>query len=166
MSNCSISRVFLTGPQSFPPWSIYHKQLYKHTHCVEAVTQMNNMPNTKELVTSDVHMHRLYKLYLQAVLFTWGWWLERSSGEGCQTRSAADSASSSACPPTASSPSCRRLSRDMASFSSAVSLQASGKSHNEEVILGLMVMAGRYWGRTAAALWDCKHSLPYVSRHE
>lgn len=54
------SRVFLTDPQSFPPCSIYQKKnflniLLLHT----AVSQMNNMPITKLLVTSDVHMRKL-----------------------------------------------------------------------------------------------------------
>lgn len=62
----------------------------------------------------------------------------------CPTRWAADSASSSACPPMASLPSCRRLSKDTASFSSVVWSQASGKSHNSEGILGLTVMAAVY----------------------
>lgn len=72
----------------------------------------------------------------QAVSFTWEWWWEHFSGAGCPTKSDEDSASSFACPPTASSPSCHLLSRDTAYSSFAVSLRASGKSDNVEVILG------------------------------
>ncbi len=72
--------------------------------------------------------HTTVSLSFQAVLFTWGWWLERSSGEECRTKWAADSASSFACPRMASLPSCHLLCRDTASSSSAVSLQALGKS--------------------------------------
>lgn len=73
----------------------------------------------------------------QAVLCTWEWWSERSSGEECLTKWAVDNASSSACPRMASLPSCHLSSRDMASSSFAVSSRVSGESDKPEVNLTL-----------------------------
>ena len=83
--------------------------------------------------------------FLQAALFTWGWWSEPSSGEGCLTKWAADSASSFACPRTAFSPSCHLSSRDTASSSFAVSSRDLGESDKAEVILRPARMAGRHF---------------------
>lgn len=90
-------------------------------------------PNKKE--TNFDHGKKWIKLksfflFFQAALFTWEWCLEHSSGEECLTSWDADRSSSSACPPMAFLPSCRRLSRDMVYSFSAVLLQVLGKLMN------------------------------------
>lgn len=121
----------LLGQSSVPKHTNSFQHMQEYMYALYIKTNKNQIP--------------LSSFSFQAVLFTWGWWWGRSSGEGCLTKWAADSVSSFACPQMASSPSCHLLSRDTASSSFAVLPQALGKS---DIMVHLEVLIGTQDGHT------------------